>query len=59
MDDDIRQAIEEIEFNPQKCEEIVNKIIDLMEENHVNCIERDYILIVLKKEFDMHDLLNR
>lgn len=59
MDEEIRNRIEEIEFNPQKCEEIITKIIEIVEENNCNNIEIDYILVVLKKEFDIYDMCNR
>lgn len=52
MDDEIRKAIDEIEFEPKKCEEIINTFADTLIENNCSEVEIDYILSVLNKLFN-------
>lgn len=46
---DIKQILDSIEYNPDKCEEIINNIVNLLIENDCSEVEIDYIFFILCK----------
>ena len=58
MEDKIRDIIEESEFRIKTVLEIVDRVLDIANENNLNTIERKVLALLLSDYFSAETILN-